>query len=87
MPLLSAPALVCAGCHPRETERYLLSPMANSIAPPTPVPAGRALHQRSGSTIDVAQRAGRMFHRLSERGLTAEYEIRYQIGAGILAHS
>ena len=28
-----------------------------------------------------------MIHRLSERGLTAEYAIDYQIGAGILAHS
>lgn len=28
-----------------------------------------------------------MVHRLSERGLTAEYEIDYQIGAGKLAHS
>lgn len=61
--------------------------MGKSLGPPTPVPAGRVRHERSGSVITIEQRAGGMVHRLTERGLTAEYPIAYQIGAGKLAHS
>lgn len=61
--------------------------MANTLGPPLLMPNGSTLHQRSGSTIAIARRLGKMVHRLSERGLTAEYEIKYQIGAGNFAHS
>ena len=61
--------------------------MANTLGSPSPIPGGSTLHQRSGSTIAIAQRRGKMIHRLSERGLTAEYEIKYRIGAGNFAHS
>jgi hypothetical protein len=60
--------------------------MGNSLGPPVPVPAGRVLHKRSESVITV-EPGVKMIHRLSVRGLTAEYAIDYQIGAGILAHS
>jgi tetratricopeptide (TPR) repeat protein len=83
---LGRTADVCATCHPNESALYSKSPMGNSLGPPAPVPAGRILHQRSESSITVEPRA-KMVHRLSERGLTAEYTINYQIGAGILAHS
>jgi hypothetical protein len=79
-------AIVCAACHPKETALYSKSPMANSLGPPASVPAGRVIHPRSESVIAIELEA-RMTHRLSERGLTAEYAIDYQIGAGILAHS
>ncbi len=79
-------AVVCAGCHPRETALFSKSPMANSLGPPAPAPVGRIVHKRSKSSIAVEQ-GTKMIHRLSEGGLTAEYAINYQIGAGILAHS
>jgi tetratricopeptide (TPR) repeat protein len=60
--------------------------MGNSLGPPAPVPAGRIAHQQSESVVTVVPGA-KMIHRLSVRGLTAEYAIDYQIGAGILAHS
>jgi tetratricopeptide (TPR) repeat protein len=81
---LSAP--VCAACHPQETASYLETGMGNSLLPAAPLAGGQILHGRSGSTIDVAVRNGRMFHNLSERGLTAEYPVAYQIGSGKAGH-
>jgi hypothetical protein len=60
--------------------------MGRSISLPAPIPAGRILHERSGSTIDVTVRNGQMFHRISERGLSAEYAVAYQIGSGKSGH-
>ena len=79
--------IVCATCHPRETARYLESPMGNSIGPPVSIARGRVTHPRSGSAIDIERQGDTMVHRLSKRGLTAEYAIAYQIGAGRIAHS
>src|SRR2546428_306914 len=79
--------IVCATCHPRETARYLESPMGNSIGPPVSIAGGRVTHPRSGSAIDIERQGDTMVHRLSKRGLTAEYAIAYQIGAGRIAHS
>jgi Doubled CXXCH motif (Paired_CXXCH_1)/Cytochrome c554 and c-prime len=87
LPALGEGEEVCAACHPKETARYLATPMGKSLGPPTAVPAGTARHARSGSAVTIEQREGKMFHRLSARGLTAEYEIAYQVGAGKFAHS
>jgi hypothetical protein len=84
---LAQTAPPCARCHPAETARYLESPMGRSLGPPTPRPAAVVNHTRSGSIINIEQRGAAMVHRLTERGLTAEYPIAYQIGAGKLAHS
>ena len=73
---------ICATCHAKETARFLQTGMGNSLSPPVLLAGGQILHGRSGSTIDVTVRNGRMFHRLSERGLTAEYPVAYQIGSG-----
>jgi hypothetical protein len=81
-PSLGHSAIVCAACHPKETAFYFKSPMANSLGPPARVPAARILHPRSESAIRV-ETGAEMIHRLSQRGLTAEYAIDYQIGAGI----
>src|SRR5580704_18738536 len=86
-PALLHSAVVCASCHPKETALYSASPMANSFGPPDTVPAGRVVHPRSESAITVESGPNKMVHRLSERGLTADYEIDYQIGAGKFAHS
>ncbi len=60
--------------------------MGRSLGPPDPVPAGHIIHKRSESAITV-EPGPKMVHRLSELGLTAEYTIDYQIGAGKFAHS
>jgi hypothetical protein len=79
---------VCASCHPNETRRFLTSAMGASLGPPSRVEGGRVTHQRSGSSIAIESLAGdRMVHHLSAQGLTASYEVAYQIGAGKLAHS
>ena len=57
--------------------------MGRSVGPPEAIASGRVTHQPSGSVMSVEYRAGRMFHILSERGLTAEYPVAYQIGSGI----
>ncbi len=77
----------CAKCHPEVTARYLESPMGRSLGPPAPRPPGVVQHSRSGSIIAIEPRGDAMFHRLTERGFTAEYQIAYQIGAGKLACS
>src|SRR5215472_15190035 len=48
--------------------------------------AGLFRCERPGSTIDVIVRNGQMFHRISERGLSAEYAVAYQIGSGKAGH-
>jgi predicted CXXCH cytochrome family protein len=73
---------MCANCHPKETARFLASPMGKSVGPPEIIESGKVTHQASGSVLSVEYRAGRMFHVLSERGLTAEYPVAYQIGSG-----
>jgi hypothetical protein len=78
---------VCAACHPRETARYAASPMGRSLGRPSPVPSGEVAHGRSGGKVTVEAQAGKMTHRLSEHGRSAEYDIAWQIGAGNLAHS
>src|SRR5581483_6249069 len=80
-------ALPCAKCHPGETARFLRSKMANSIAPPIAQKPGEVRHALSGSVIAVEERAGRMVHRLAERGFTSEYPIDYQIGDGLAGYS
>src|SRR5262250_1964713 len=86
-PVLAAQPEACASCHPQQTTRYRNSPMGRSIGAPEAIHGGLARHARSGSTVTVEQRNGKMFHRLSERGLTADYEIAYQIGAGKFART
>jgi hypothetical protein len=56
--------------------------MGRSIGPPETIAAGRVTHQASQSVLSAEYRQGRMFHVLAERGLTAEYEVAYQIGSG-----
>ena len=76
-------APVCANCHPKQTARFLASPMGKSIAAPEPIESGRVTHSASGSVLSAENRNGRMFHVLAERGITAEYPVAYQIGSGI----
>ena len=75
-----APA--CAACHPKQTASYMKTGMGNSLAPPAPVSGAQILHEPSGSILDVVVQNGRMVHSLTERGLTAQYPVAYQIGSG-----
>jgi predicted CXXCH cytochrome family protein len=73
---------VCAPCHARETAAFLKSRMGNSIAPPAPLGQGNVTRKASRIEISISDRDGRMIHSLTEGGLTAEYPVAYQIGAG-----
>ena len=80
--------MACMKCHPKETSNYLASSMGQSISVPgRSIPSGKVVHSQSGASIAVAWRNGKMIHHLSELGLTAEYGIQYQIGAGKVGHS
>ena len=61
--------------------------MGNSIDPPEPRPPAVVKHDLSGSVIDIEERNGRMIHRVTENGLTAEFPIDYQIGDGLAGFS
>jgi hypothetical protein len=78
----------CAACHPREVEAYSRSPMARSLNTVADQPDGRLHHAPSDSKIEIRHSAdGIMIHRLTSRGLTAEYPIVYAIGAGKVGFS
>jgi hypothetical protein len=88
--LIAAPgerAQVCASCHPKESASFLKSPMGNSIASPTPLGGGRVTRENSGIEISISDREGRMIHSLSTNGLTAEFPVAYQIGAGKIGYT
>lgn len=61
--------------------------MGRSIGIPDLVPNGKVSDSQSGSIIQAEWRKGKLIHRLSEDGIAAEYEIRYQIGAGKIGRS
>jgi predicted CXXCH cytochrome family protein len=83
----SGAQFVCAPCHPKETTAYMASFMGRSLGVPESVPAGKVDDSASGSVIRVEWRNGQMLHSLSEDGLSAEYKIAYQIGAGKVGYS
>lgn len=78
---------VCANCHPKETAAFLKSPMGNSLAPPSPLAAGRITPNASGAEIRIDAPDGRMLHSLTASGLSAEHPIAYQIGAGKIGYT
>jgi Flp pilus assembly protein TadD len=80
-------ALPCASCHPAETRTYQITAMGRSIGAPDRVAAGDIDDEQSGAHIHTEWRSGKLMQRLSEDGLIAEYELRYQIGAGRVGHS
>lgn len=80
-------AQVCAPCHAQETAAFLKSPMGNSLAPPSPLAGGHVARKNSGMEISISDREGRMIHSLSTNGLTAEYPVAYQIGAGKIGYT
>jgi predicted CXXCH cytochrome family protein len=78
----------CAACHPLEVESYARSPMARSVHTVADQPDGHLRHAPSDSKIEIRHSAdGVMIHRLTSRGLTAEYPIAYAVGAGKVGFS
>ena len=78
----------CMKCHPKETGNYLASSMGQSISvPDRSIPSGKVVHAQSGASIAVNWKNGKMIHHLAELGLTADYGIQYQVGAGKVGHS
>jgi predicted CXXCH cytochrome family protein len=88
--LFAAPAgnvQLCGTCHAKETAAFLKSPMGNSLAAPSPLGGGHVARANSGIEISISDREGRMIHSLSTNGLTAEYPVAYQIGAGKIGYT
>jgi Doubled CXXCH motif (Paired_CXXCH_1)/Tetratricopeptide repeat len=77
----------CAACHAKETTEFLKSPMGNSLASPSPLAGGHVARENSGLEISISDREGRMIHSLSTKGLTAEFPVAYQIGAGKIGYT
>jgi len=78
----------CAACHPSEVKTFALNAMARSLSTAAPQPDGRLHHVASDSEIAIRHNAdGTMLHRLSSRGLTAEYPVAYAVGAGKVGFS
>lgn len=79
--------VVCAGCHPRETARFLATPMGRSIGAPDAIAQGGIFHAPSKSSLTASYRNGQLSHAISKQGLTAEYRIAFQIGRGVRART
>ncbi len=61
--------------------------MGQSLIVPAALPAGTITHAASDSVIKTEMRDGRMIHTITERGLTAEYPVRYQIGGRLMGRT
>jgi hypothetical protein len=62
--------------------------MGRSLSPASDVPGGGFTHKASGSQITVYRDpAGRMRHKVEERGLIADYPIAWSVGSGIVGRS
>ena len=78
----------CAACHPAEVNSFARNAMSRSLSTLAPQPDGHVHHAPSDSDIAIRHTpGGSMTHRLTSRGLTAEYPIAYAIGAGKVGFS
>ena len=72
----------CAGCHSKEVQGFLATPMGRSMGPPGRGPSGTFYHSISGTRFSIRSSAGRMTQRMEREGLTSQYSIAYSIGSG-----
>jgi hypothetical protein len=77
--------LPCAQCHPKEVAGYATTPMAHSLGPAGPKPAGSFVHAASGSKFSVVSVGSRMVQRVERIDSTEEYQAAYAIGSGLHA--
>ncbi len=74
----------CAGCHPKESSRYAMTAMGQSLIAPAARPDGHAAQEQSQATISSEERGGRMVHSVSEQGFSASYPVKYQMGGRMM---
>ena len=72
----------CAGCHSKEVQGFLATPMANSIGPPGRGPSGTFDHSVSGTRFTIRSSTDHMTQRIERDGLASQYSIAYSIGSG-----
>ena len=77
----------CAGCHPKEVQGFLATPMAHSMGPPSRGPSGTFYHNVSGTRFTIRSSAGHMTQRMERGGLASQYSIAYSVGSGAHAVS
>ena len=77
----------CAGCHPREVQGFLATPMAHSMGPPGRGPSGTFYHSASGTRFTIRSSTDHMTQRMERDGLASQYSIAYSVGSGAHAVS
>ena len=77
----------CAGCHPREVQGFLATPMAHSMGPASRGPSGTFYHSISGTHFTIRSAAGHMTQRMERDGLSSQYSVAYSVGSGAHAVS
>jgi|ERR1700691_1626409 predicted CXXCH cytochrome family protein len=86
-PTVQAAVQDCATCHAKESARFLATAMGKSLVPPQTLPSAKITHERSHSVITIESQKGSMVHSISENGLTARYQVQYQVGGGLMGSS
>src|SRR6202167_2920181 len=86
-PTVQAAVQDCATCHAKESARFLATAMGRSLVPPQTLPSAKITHERSHSVITIESQKGSMVHSISENGLTARYQVQYQVGGGLMGSS
>ncbi|MBV8068841.1 MAG: hypothetical protein JO270_02975 [Acidobacteriaceae bacterium] len=77
----------CAGCHSKEVQGFLATPMAHSMGPPGREPSGTVYHSISGTRFTIRSSAEGMIQRMERGGLASQYSIAYSVGSGAHAVS
>ena len=77
----------CRLCHTTETDRFLNSPMGESIRAGESLPSGMIHHSLSGSTLTIQSRGATMQHTVRRGGASASYPVAYSVGAGEVGFS
>jgi len=72
----------CAGCHPKEVQGFLATPMAQSIGPPSRSPSGNYYHDVSKTRFSIESSPGHMTQRMERDVLTTQNTVAWSIGSG-----
>jgi hypothetical protein len=72
----------CAGCHQREVQGFLATPMGHSIGPPGRGPSGTFYHSLSGTRFSIRSSTDHMTQRMERDGLASQYSVAYSLGSG-----
>ncbi|MFL6352365.1 MAG: tetratricopeptide repeat protein [Bryobacteraceae bacterium] len=72
----------CVGCHPREVQGFMATPMGHSLGPPGRGPSGTFYHSLSGTRFTIRSGSDHMTQRMERDGLASQYSIAYSLGSG-----